>query len=97
MLQSNYSLFLLRSSQSSEVNSRVGRGPTPLAPSSLHFQVCAYFLVYEVISNKCCDNSVSTADTELKFCVSKHLLKMCLETKFQPFPLRNDRDIEGAT
>ena len=32
------------------------------------------------------DNTESTkSDRELKFCVSKHLQKMCLETKFQPF------------
>ena len=29
--------------------------------------------------------------------MSKHLQKMCLETKFQPVRLRNDRDIERAT
>ena len=29
--------------------------------------------------------------------MSKHLQKMCLETKFQPVRLINDRDIERAT
>ena len=29
--------------------------------------------------------------------VSKHIQKMCQETKFQPVRLRNDRDIERAT
>ena len=43
------------------------------------------------------DNSESKSDRELKFCVSKHLQKMCLETKFQPFRLRNDGDIERST
>ena len=43
------------------------------------------------------DDSESKSDRELKFCVSKHLQKMCLETKFQPFRLRNDGDIEGST
>ena len=43
------------------------------------------------------DNSERKSDRELKFCVSKHLQKMCLETKFQPVRLRNDRDIERAT
>ena len=38
-------------------------------------------------------NYASTRDRELKFCMSKHLEKMCLETKFQPFWLRNDKDI----
>ena len=40
------------------------------------------------------DNSKSKSDRELKFCVSKHLQKMCLEIKFQPFLLRNDKDID---
>ena len=43
------------------------------------------------------DKSESKSDRELKFCVSKHLQKMCLETKFQPFRLRNDGDIERST
>ena len=43
------------------------------------------------------DNSESKSDRELKFCVCKHLQKMCLETKFQPFRLRNDGDIERST
>ena len=43
------------------------------------------------------DNSESKSDRELKFCVSKHLEKMCLETKFQPFRFRNDKDIECPT
>ena len=43
------------------------------------------------------DNFESTRDRELKICVSKHLEKMCLETKFQPFLLRNDEDIECPT
>ena len=38
-------------------------------------------------------NFESTSDRQLKFCTSKHLYKMCLETKFQPFSLRNDRDL----
>ena len=29
--------------------------------------------------------------------MSKHLEKMCLETKLQPFRLRNDRDIDRST
>ena len=43
------------------------------------------------------DNSESKSDRELKFCVSKHLQKMCLETEYQPFRLRNDGDIERST
>ena len=41
-------------------------------------------------------NFESTRDKELKFCMSKHL-EMCVETKFQPIWLKNDRDIERAT
>ena len=36
----------------------------------------------------------STRDRKLKFCMSKHFEKMCLETKFQPFRLGNDKDID---
>ena len=39
----------------------------------------------------------STSDRELEFFVSKHLLKMCVETKLQPLRLRNDIDIERFT
>ena len=38
-------------------------------------------------------SSVSAGDEELKFCMSKHLQKMCLETKFLPFLVIHNRDI----
>ena len=37
--------------------------------------------------------TVITSERELKFCMPKHLGKMCLVTKIQPFQLRNDKDI----
>ena len=40
-------------------------------------------------------NSKSTKDGELKFSMQKYLEKMWLETKFQPFRLRNDKDKGG--
>ena len=39
-------------------------------------------------------NSQSKEDRELKFGMPKDLQKMCLETKFQPFRFRNDKDID---
>ena len=42
-------------------------------------------------------NSESTSDGELIFWMCKHLEKMCLETKFQPFLFINKRDIGWAT
>ena len=41
--------------------------------------------------------SKTTNARRLKFCMSKHLEKMCLETEFQPIWLRNDKDIECPT
>ena len=42
-------------------------------------------------------NSESTSDYELKFWMSKHIEKMCLETKFQAFLFINNRDKGWAT
>ena len=39
-------------------------------------------------------NFESIRERELKFDIPKHLEKMCLETKFQPFLFRNDKDIQ---
>ena len=55
-----------------------------------------YLLISFHFHQKLC-NSKSTRDGELKFCMSKHLAKMWLEIKFQPFRLRNDRYIERET
>ena len=59
---------------------------------------CTFIVMKHLVENtkyttKNFHNFESTRDRELKFCLSKHLVKMCLETKFQPFRLRNDKDI----
>ena len=67
-------------------------------------KISALYLLYFHSCESCCGvfsdfhymfhNFESTREREQKFCMSEHLEKMCLETKFQPFRLRNDKDID---
>ena len=67
------------------------------------YKICTLYLLYfqsyetfsEVLSDfhKKFHSFESTRDRELKFCISKYLQKICLETKLQSFLLRNDRDL----
>ena len=63
---------------------------------SIFFTLRVMKLLVEIFSNihKKFDNFESRSDRELKFGMLKHLEKMCLETKFQPFRFRNDKDID---